>query len=259
MSRSQAFEQSAFAYMRDSPLSQYYNLDGLSDVFLTCDVDWAPEFAIEHVLGQVNSLGLKLTVFATGPSPMLQSAPDWLEIGLHPDFTRRDGPWIAERFAALKTYYPQATGMRSHRNFFGQNVAEAAFAAGLSYDVSTLLFNQALVQASVDQYGLTRFAYMWEDGIHLDTGSDLRLEAIRVGVPGLKILNVHPVLIYLNSVSDDHRRAVTRTYADLTTAPRAHLDSARNLGRGIGSLWLELLQLISEKGVRTHLLGDVVI
>ena len=258
MSQNQVFEPPAFADMQGAPLSQYYNLNGLSDVFLTCDTDWAPEFAIEYVLREVSRLGLKLTVFATGPSLVLQPAPDWLEIGLHPDFTRRNGPWIAERFTALKEHYPQAAGMRSHRNFFGQNVAEAALAAGLSYDVSTLLFNQSLVQAWVDQYGLTRFAYMWEDGIHLDMGSDLNLEKIRLDVPGLKILNEHPVLIYLNSISDDHRRAVTRGYTDLTMAPRAHLDSARNRERGIGSLWLELLQLIAENGVRTHLLGDVI-
>jgi hypothetical protein len=39
-------------------------------------------------------------------------------------------------------------------------------------------------------------------------GLDLRRTTIEQ--PGLKILNVHPILIYLNSPSDNHRRSVTR-------------------------------------------------
>ena len=119
------------------PYARFYNLDRLTDVFLTCDVDWAPEFAIEAVLEAVRAHGQKLTIFATHRSDVLLGAPSWLEVGLHPDFTRQDGKSrFEERIAALKRVYPDAVGMRSHRDFFGNNIGDMAKQCGLRYDAS---------------------------------------------------------------------------------------------------------------------------
>ena len=239
------------------PLAKFYNLGGLTDVFLTADVDWAPEYAIEEVLRTVESFGMKLTMFATGPSVLLTSPPKWLEVGIHPDFTRKAGPWLDERLAALKALYPGAIGTRSHRNFFGQNIADLAHACGLKYDASSVLFNQILAQAHVDYNGMTRFSYVWEDGLHLDMGLGLDLSRTTIEWPGLKILNVHPMLIYLNSPSDNHRRAVTRRYQNLVDAPKTEIDAERNTGRGIGDVWREMLADFSTRTIRTHCLRDV--
>jgi hypothetical protein len=244
------------AALRASPFARFYNLDGVTDVFLTADIDWAPEYAIAEVLRVVESFGMKLTAFATGSSPILAAPPDWLEVGIHPDFTRRQGPWIDERMAAMLALYPQAVGMRSHRNYFGQNIADLAHASGLRYDASSVLFNQPLAQAHLDYNGMTRFSYCWEDGLHLDCKLGLDLSRTTIETPGLKLLNVHPVLIYLNSDSDDHRRSVTRRYTDLANAPKAELDPERRRDRGIADVWREMLAGFAERGVRTHCLRD---
>jgi hypothetical protein len=246
------------ASLASSPFAPYYNLDGLTDVFLTADVDWAPDYAIDHLLRAVEARKMKLTIFATGKSASLQKPPDWLEVGLHPDFTRKTGPWIDERMAALKALYPEAVGMRSHRNYFGQNIADLAHANGLLYDASNILFNQPYTQAHVDYNSMIRFSYMWEDGLHLDMKYGLDLSRVTLESPGLKIINAHPVLFYLNSVSDDHRRKVTRRYSDLTTALKADIDPERNTGRGIGTVWLEMLDDFAKRGIRTHCLRDAV-
>ncbi len=245
-------------YLESDPYARFYNLEGLTDVFLTCDIDWAPEFAIESVLRAVEEHGHKLTIFATHRSELLLGAPPWLEVGIHPDFTRQlpNAPRFEDKISALKSCYPSAVGMRSHRDFFGNNIGDMAKNCGLRYDVSSFLWNQPLCQAHVDYNGMTRFSYCWEDGIHLDMGFGLDMERVTLHAPGLKILNVHPILIHLNSSSEEHRRGVTRRYPDLTSAPDSEISADVNRGRGIGHVWRELLQYLAENNVRTHLLRE---
>jgi hypothetical protein len=246
-------------HFADDPLADYYNLDGLSDVVLTGDVDWAPDYAIEHILRVVEGFGHKIILYATHPSSILASPPDFLEVGWHPDFTRHPSLLSPrERMDQLKDWYPGAVGMRSHRNVFGQNIADIAADLGLRYDVSSLLWNQPLCQGHVDYNGMVRFSYMWEDGLHLDMNMGPTWDRIRLHCPGLKILNIHPILIYLNCRSDNERREVTRRYSDLTTAPKVEIDADRFSGFGIGSLWLQLLERLAENDVRTSHLKDIV-
>ena len=247
-------------YLGRDPYTRFYNLESLTDVFLTCDIDWAPEFAIESVMRAVEEHGFKLTAFATHRSELLLGAPSWLEVGLHPDFTRQqpNAARFEDKIGALKASYPAAVGMRSHRDFFGNNIGDMAKNCGLRYDASTFLWNQPYCLAHVDYNGMTRFSYCWEDGIHLDMGFGLEMDRVTLHTPGLKILNVHPILIYLNSSTEEHRRSVTRRYTDLTSAPYADIAAEVNRGRGIGTLWRELLQYLAVNNVRTHLLRDAV-
>jgi len=244
-------------YFDQDPYARFYNLDRLTDVFLTCDVDWAPDFAIEAVLRAVESHGQKLTIFATHRSEVLLGKRSWLEVGLHPDFTRQDGTArFEERIAALKAIYPDAVGMRSHRDFFGNNIGDMAKQNGLRYDASSFLWNQPFCQAHVDYNGMTRFSYCWEDGIHLDMGFGLEVSRVTLHSPGLKILNVHPILIFLNSSTEAHRRSVTSRYRDLTSARHAEIAVEVNKQRGIGDVWREMLAYLAANGVRTHLLRE---
>ena len=246
-------------YWRRAPLSPFYNLHGLSDVILTCDVDWAPDYAIRDVIGAAARFGHKLTIFATHRSEVLLEAPGHVEVGLHPDFTRPHAKkWFDEKLARLKESYPQAVGCRSHRNFFGQNIGDLAKACGLIYDASTFLWNEPFCQAHIDYNGIVRFSYMWEDGIHLDMGLPLSWESISLHTPGLKIINVHPITIYLNCRSEDERRAVTSRYSDLTQAPREEIDLHRQShAPGVRDLWIRLLTYLQENKVRTHHLGPL--
>lgn len=245
------------SHFENDPFARFYNLSRLTDVFLTCDVDWAPDYAIATVLDAVRTRNQKLTIFATHRSELLLQAPEWLEVGLHPDFTRQDGKSrFEEKIAALKAMYPSAVGMRSHRDFFGNNIADMAKNCGLRYDASSFLWNQPFCQAHIDYNGLTRFSYMWEDGIHLDMGLELNFDAVQLHAPGMKILNVHPILIFLNSPSDDHRRGITRRYSDLTSAPYSEIAAEVKREYGIGDLWRSMLRFLAENRVRTHLLRD---
>jgi hypothetical protein len=243
---------------QDDPLVDFYNLERLSDVILTADVDWAPDFVVEKLIDLMARHGHKLTIFATHESDVLHRVPDFVEVGLHPDFTMRHNQVpFDEVLRRMKEWYPNAIGTRSHCDFFGNNIANLAAANGLIYDVSVFEWNRPLCQGYIDYNRMVRFPYFWEDGIHMDMKFSLAWDEVRLATPGLKILNVHPILIYLNCETDDDRRRVVRPFQDLTKAKRSDLDPFIRGGRGIRNLWVELLKNLTATGVRTHLLGDV--
>ena len=236
--------------------THFYNPDKLVAIFLTCDLDWAPEFCIEKVLFAIEHYQLKITIFATHHSPLLTNPPNFVEVGLHPDFTRPNTDF-ATKMHNLKSLYPRALGMRSHRNFFGQNISDLAKQYNLHYDVSSFLWNLPHCGTYHDYNDLLRISYMWEDGIHLDMECGMTWDKINLHSPGLKILNVHPILMYLNSSSDNHRRSVTSQYQDLTQAPKSEIDTYIQPGVGIFTFWETLLEFIAHNNIDTYFISEL--
>jgi len=239
----------------------FMNLNGIRDVAITCDVDWAPDFAVEVLAETVESYGFKLTCFATHDSEFLKknARHSSLEVGIHPDFTKVNvtGSY-AEKIARLKEVYTGAVGSRSHRNIFGQNIALELARLGFVYDCSTVAWQMPNASSFRDQYGLNRFMYTWEDGLHLDFALPLELEAVDFQSAGIKIFNFHPALFYLNSPNDDHRRRVVREYSDLTTAPKKAFDQNRNTSvPGIQDFSCRLLKHLRLLKVSSHFMKEM--
>lgn len=236
--------------MAQRDFSKLYNLHGLDAVLLTTDIDWAPDFAIEFMLSELDKIGVKLTAFATHGSGVLKQKIDWLEVGLHPDFTRVSGREdFAAKFDQLLEIYPTAKGTRSHRNLFGQNTCEIAMQKGIEYELSHVQFQVPWCQAFVDQWGLVRGSYSWEDGLHCDYKLPLEISAVDLSSPGLKIFNIHPVLFYLNCVTDQDRRKAVGHIRDLAAASKAEFDAHVVPGRGIRDLTLELFRELKSRSV----------
>lgn len=245
-------------YFQTDPLRNFYNLNGLTDVILTCDIDWAPEFAIEKVLETIEEFGFKINFFATHKSELLLKSSEYSRVGIHPNFTRlKTNIQFEDEVKRLKDIYQDSIGTRSHRNFFGQNIADIVSENGLIYDASVFLWNQSFCQAHLDYNGMIRFSYCWEDGIHLDTNTPLEISNVNINSPGLKIINIHPVLFYLNTITDDERRVVTSKYSDLTIAPQSEFDLHVNKNFGIGDFFIEILKYCKSKNVTTHFLDDL--
>lgn len=244
----------------NDPFALFYNLEKLSAVALTADIDWAPDYAIESVFDLISQFNFNLTVFATHDSELLRnSPPPFLEVGLHPDNTRPHPEFkYLHKIADLKDIYTNAVGLRCHRNFFGQNISDLAKKSGLIYDISTFLWRQPLCQIHKDYNELIKFCYMWEDGIHADTQQPWEINAIGLDTPGLKVLNVHPMLIYLNCPNDSYRRNITRHYQDLTKAPHATLKSQIYEGYGFQSFYRDMLLYLQEHNIKTYKLIDMV-
>ena len=246
------------SFFVNDPFVEFYNLSGLDTVLLTTDIDWAPEYMIEDLFELVGRYGFKLTAFGTHASEVMKTAGDMVEVGLHPNYCGlRSGDTIDNKLRYLKAVFPEAVGLRCHRNFFGNNVSDMAKELGLSYDVSTVLWKQPFAQAYADYNDLVRMAYVWEDGLHADMKLPMNIEEVPLDEPGLKILNVHPVLIYLNASDDNQRRAVTKQYTDLTQAKKEDVDSYVHQGYGMKSFYEDILTELKRRRVKTVFCKDV--
>ncbi|WP_212644808.1 hypothetical protein [Delftia sp. PE138] len=250
--------KSMHEFFSQDPFRSFYNLDGLDTVVLTTDIDWAPDYATEVVLDMVAQAGMKITAYATHDSALLKASTSFVEIGLHPDNTRPDPVHrFSKKLPDLMEIFPDAVGLRCHRNFFGQNISDLAKACGLTYDLSSFLWRQPFAQAHVDYNGLVKMSYVWEDGIHVDIGEPLDLSRIPLDDPGLKVLNVHPMLIYLNASDDNLRRGLTKGISDLASVPRSHFEGHIYKSYGLRDFYRDLLNELKRRGVKTVFARDI--
>ena len=232
--------------------AKYYNLSFPEFFSLTCDIDWAPDYAVADLFQIVSDIGYDLTAFATHDSDELKNCPNFVEIGLHPDNTRPHPEFgLSRKILDLKEMYPDAVGLRAHRNFFGQNIAHLASQAGLKYDVSVFNWRQKFVQIHKDQFGLLRTSYNWEDGINADMGLEWDIANVPIDDPGLKIFNFHPIFVYLNCPNDDYRRTVTQQYKNLELAPKSELEPMIYKGYGARTFMIDMLKELKQKNMKS--------
>lgn len=239
-------------FFENDPFKSLYNLKDLNTVFLTTDIDWAPDYAIESLFELIESNNLKITAFATHKSDLLNQSSEFLEVGLHPDNTRPDLKYgFTKKISDLKDLYPDSVGLRCHRNFFGQNISDLALKSGIKYDMSTFMWKNLFLQVHSDYNGILKLPYYWEDGIHIDLDQPLDVSGVLSNYPGLKILNVHPMFLYLNAPSNALNKNPFRNIDDLTKVSKSYFEEFIFKGYGIRNLFEEVIFEINKKGIKT--------
>lgn len=91
----------------------------MDDVYLTLDVDWAPDFMIDNVAERLVSQGVNATWFVTHESPAidrLRRHPGLFELGIHPNFSRGSthGATPEAVLRSCLSLVPDAVSMRTH-------------------------------------------------------------------------------------------------------------------------------------------------
>jgi len=201
-------------------LKDYCNYDGLRSVTFTFDIDWAPEFMIEDLLNLTSSLNV--TLFNTHSSKILKNiSNENITIGVHPNTQNKSshGKNLIEiknsvkkfgnlkycRFHVLGHSYPDL-------KYFSKN--------GTRVDSSILLVNQSHLKPSYHpDIDLTRLPYIWEDGMTLNFGGKIQ-DSFKINLPGMKILNFHPLDVYLNTSSIKQRNNFKNKYKSVLDAEK---------------------------------------
>ena len=223
-------------------------------IILTIDTDWAPEPATRAVLAKVRNLGIKTTVFFSRPSPI----PPWplLEIGAHPDLSRRHVPpdgggaldmaavehdqnvleAEAEILGSYRAALPEAEAVRTHRFYWHSDLSQVMSRAGYRHDSSMILPHQpGLMGFRVGR--LTRWPVWASDHLHLIRRFPLdRLELPYLDSAGLKIFCFHVTYLYLN----------TRSLADFNMGKARLGEEEPAPGRSGPGIW-NLFEMLAEK------------
>ena len=218
-----------------------------SPVCLTLDLDWAPDHVLQDTRLLLQQVGLPATIFATHQSPAVTTllALVGCETGVHPNFLGgADEDAVLTR---LLTAFPTAAGVRSHELYFNSRLLPLFQRKGVRYFSNDLMFLHSGLQPYYDWSGLVRLPLYWEDDVHcLYFDGRFDCAALQLDRPGLKVLNFHPVHLFLN----------TREIADYQAAKPALADPAaarafRREGLGIRTLFLDLVGRLHPAQMRT--------
>ncbi|MFH0809865.1 MAG: hypothetical protein V2A77_05290 [Pseudomonadota bacterium] len=232
---------------------------------LTLDVDWAPDFMIDFVAEHLTRRRVKATWFITHGSPAidrLRAHQDIFELGIHPNFAAdsTQGGFPEEVLRHCLALVPGARCMRTHGLIQStQLLGRVATTTPIRLDCSLYLPRTPNLRPVPYHFGsveLLRIPYCWEDGfemLHPRPWWDLR-EVLGLD-GGLKVLNFHPVHLYLNLTAFSRYEDLKRRL-DLRHCTPGEVAGWASPATGPRTMFLDVLQHLEHTG-GSRTLGEV--
>jgi hypothetical protein len=220
---------------------------------ITLDMDWASDEVAGPVAEMMRRRGVKATFFATNHSRLLSGLDgEQFEVGLHPNFNNCAGDFRAP-LEGLKRLYPRARGARSHSLFVSSHILQLYVEHGLNYESNIFLFEHEGLRPVLRFEGFVSIPFCWSDDKHISLQRPFTLDALGLETPGLKVLNFHPMHVFMNTSSDAHYESYKRHYQE----PDRLAEFVNRRSPGVGTLFGALLEHLEETGRRTYTMGEV--
>lgn len=229
----------------------------------TSDIDWASEYACDKAVRFFNDANIPVTMFLTHKSDILSNAiaDKKIQAGLHPNFLAgsSQGESFDEVMDFLFELLPGAKCFRSHRYFDVNDILENFYKRGIRYDsnVCTLLDN---MQPFLHRTKIIRFPIFLEDGAYLLNGPELDFKSVEkyFETPGLKVFNIHPMHLMLNTPYFSYTREIKDrlTKEEWNNLGEAEIRKLNYDGKGITNFIEEIIEYTYKKNIRTVYLED---
>jgi hypothetical protein len=227
--------------------------DPFDVVCITLDVDWAAEEVLDSVVRTLEETEVKATFFATHASDVLTAAEgDQFEIGLHPNFNDCRGDF-EEPLARVSEAYPNARGGRSHSLYTSSQILALYMRHGLVYESNTFLYNYPLARPVLRYAELMSIPFTWSDDKHIELSLPLDEPDAHLELPGVKVLNFHPIHVFLNTTDQAHYERSRPHHRD----PEALRELVNRDGLGVATMLEQIVAEISSRGLRTARMQDV--
>ncbi len=223
---------------------------------ITIDLDWAPDYMIEPMAAALIERRVRATWLVTHASPAVETLlerPDLFELGIHPNFLpgSSHGAMPDEVIDHCMSLVPSARCVRAHGLVQSTRLLhELGRREGLCVDLSLYLHHcpsAAPCRFAYRGARLLRLPHVWEDDFEMEcTDASWRLEPI-LALEGLKILDFHPVHVFLNCPSGeayDAYRRLGEANADTEAAARA----LKRTGPGPATTFAEVIDHLAARG-----------
>ena len=184
-------------------------------LFLTFDIDWAPEFVIKDTVELLYKNQAKATLFLTHKSEYLDEIKNntMFEYGIHPNlnFLLNGDFRYGKCFKEVINYYldiePNAKSCRFHSLSQSSMVLSYLSEIGITHESN---INYPYLSGYLEPYlysdnKLIRIPYFWEDDTHCLYSHDYT--AIKKSKTKLKVFDFHPIHVYLNTENLDRYQA----------------------------------------------------
>lgn len=237
-------------------------------ICFSVDVEWAAAPVLDDLRRMLDAHGVRATFFVTHAGVAVPGH----ERGLHPNF-RRNGDTM-KRLAASHggrtdhlpeedvyrhvvdttlAFAPEAKGVRAHSLHYDSTLMPVYRSAGLEYDCSFLTPLVPGLRPFWKEHGMVGLSTYWADHFDIMSGATgFELARLRLDRPGVKLLDLHPNIVYVNAADNAAYMATKPFYHDPD-----RLLAHRNPGRGIRTLLLDLLEHIVARGLPVATTGEV--
>lgn len=174
-------------------------------LYLTFDNDWAIDEVLEYSLEILKEYNAVATFFVTNESSVLSKLEDnGNELGIHPNFNYLelcDKEQMRILVNRCLTFVPNAKSIRSHSLITGTPIRQCLCLQGLVYELNTMISPLSGTCVSPWKHnGLWQIPYIFEDDVYLLEGTPfLPSWYITGNFEMLRILNFHPIHVYLNT------------------------------------------------------------
>jgi peptidoglycan/xylan/chitin deacetylase (PgdA/CDA1 family) len=236
-------------------------------VCLTADVEWAAPEVLADLRRLFDERNLTATFFCTHAGVEAGTH----ERGLHPNF-RPNGDTIRQLralngeqvlldeavvfrhvLAQTLSFAPEAKGVRSHSLHYNSMLLPLYPELGLEYDSTYLTPLVGGLRPFWKEYGVLELPIYFNDHFDLKTGATgFDATKLAIGRPGLKVINMHPNMMFINAVSDAHYLSTKSFYSDVE-----RLLATRHQGFGVRTMMIDLLDTIARTRHPTLTLGEV--
>jgi hypothetical protein len=233
--------------------------DGLdSELLVTLDLDWAPDFAIDAAAELLQRHRVKATWFVTHMSPAverLRAAADLFELGIHPNFLpgSTHGATPEQVLAHCMGLAPDARAFRTHDLVQSTSLLDVVLrCTPLQIDATPFVpRTPGLRPFEHHRRGRTlwRVPCCFQDDCECERPDPcFRLEPLLGLGAGLKVMSFHPIHVFLNSVNPAPYQRLKQSAAHLTTVERGRAESEVQPGPGTGTLFGEALAHLGAAG-----------
>ena len=225
---------------------------------ITIDLDWAPDYMIEPMAEALAARGVRATWLVTHASPAvdaLRRRPDLFELGIHPNFQAGSthGSTPEEVIDHCLSLVPSARCVRTHGLVQSTSLLYAlARREGLCIDLSLCFHHCHHAAPCLFTYRdahLLRLPFVWADDVEMGcSDAAWHLDGV-LALDGLKILDFHPVHVFLNCPSGEAYNAYkhlgpVNSIAGAVSEARA----LKRTGLGPATMFAEVVAHLADSG-----------
>lgn len=220
-------------------------------ISITFDTEWSPDPIIADTISLLDQYGVDATLFSTHRDGVTAEGH---ERGLHPNFIGESSS-DPEVLADISNKFPEATGLRSHSMYVHSPLRQHYETHGIRYESNYMQYLVEDLRPFWLYGGIIQLPVYFMDDMWLRTRgqkSSLPDVSSLLESDGLKVLDFHPIHVFLNTPSIEYYEQHRDNYQD----PVA-LQKERASGLGVRDLFIALLEFISNNNIDTAPLGDI--
>lgn len=232
-------------------------------VCFSVDVEWAHPEIVDDLRILFDQHGVAATFFVTHPGVDVPGH----ERGIHPNFRRNGDSYRTLTDAHSRSddevhhhivsrtlsFAPEAKGVRAHSLYYDSTLLPLYRRLGIEYDCSYQMPLVERLRPFWKHHGIVEIPTFYADHLDIIEGlSDFSTEKLRLDGPGIKVLDFHPNIVFLNAATDAFYCSTKDAYHD-----PEQLRALRNAGAGIRTLLLKILEHVASRRIPTATIGEI--